>query len=449
LFGSEDAVAPAPPVTEALRRKIASKVAVCAGAPRTLRERSQYADELAQALTGAAKRRKKKSMAVGEEDAKERLLVSYDAKSGALVEAKSGAETATQLTTPFGPRRRTPAKVPEPQWHAPWKLASVVSGHLGWVRCLAFDPKNEWFATGSADRTIKIWDLAKCVAGAEGGLKLTLTGHINAIRGIAVSDRTTYMFSAGEDKKVMCWDLEVNKVVRHYHGHLSGVYSLCLHPTVDLLITGGRDSCARVWDVRTSKQVMILGGHTNTVGALAANSVDPQVITGSHDCTVRLWDLAAGKTMTTLTHHKKAIRDLTVSPFDFSFVTGAADKIKRWQCKDGKFLHNYVGHDAIVNAVAVNHDEVLVSAGDDGSLRFWDYKTGYNFQAAHSAVQPGSLDCENAVYRAAFDKSGARLVTCEADKTIKIWKEDPDADPESHPIDMPAWTAFCRTLRRF
>jgi hypothetical protein len=24
----------------------------------------------------------------------------------------------------------------------------------------------------------------------------------------------------GEDKMVKCWDLEINKVIRHYHGHL-------------------------------------------------------------------------------------------------------------------------------------------------------------------------------------------------------------------------------------
>ena len=38
------------------------------------------------------------------------------------------------------------------------------------------DPGNEFFATGSADRTIKIWDLAS------GQLKLTLTGHIEQVR---------------------------------------------------------------------------------------------------------------------------------------------------------------------------------------------------------------------------------------------------------------------------
>lgn len=469
MFALDDPLAPAPPCAEALGTKISAKVFTLASMrpPRErkstgvsgVEERERYTKELTEALTGARKRVKVSSSKQPQTEAMKdsRVLVSYDSKTGALVNAKAGrAERAIgEATGLFGvdgrlsaiPKRRAPPKVPEPCWHPPWKLASVISGHLGWVRCIAFEPRNEWFATGSADRTIKIWDLAKCVAGAEGGLKLTLTGHINAIRGLAISPRTTYMFSAGEDKKVMCWDLEMNKVIRHYHGHLSGCYSLALHPTLDLLVTGGRDSCARVWDIRTEKQCMMLGGHTNTVGALACNTVDPQVITGSYDCTVRLWDLAKGKSFCTLTHHKKAIRDLVVAPFEFSFCTGAADNLKKWQCKDGLFLRNFVGHNAIVNALALNEDGVLVSAGDDGSLFCWDYKTGYNFQQLEAKVQPGSLECEAGIFAAQFDLSGSRLVTGQADKTIKIWKEDLDATPDSNPIDMPAWTKQCRQLR--
>lgn len=47
--------------------------------------------------------------------------------------------------------------LPKPKWHPPWKLYRVVAGHTGWVRCLAFDPTNSWFATGSNDRTIKVY----------------------------------------------------------------------------------------------------------------------------------------------------------------------------------------------------------------------------------------------------------------------------------------------------
>jgi hypothetical protein len=88
-----------------------------------------------------------------------------------------------------------------PEWHAPWKLMRVISAHSGWVRAIAVDHSNEWFATGSVDRTIKIFDLAS------GGLKLTLTGHISAIRGLCISKLTPYMFSIGEDKQVKCWSV--------------------------------------------------------------------------------------------------------------------------------------------------------------------------------------------------------------------------------------------------
>ena len=65
-------------------------------------------------------------------------------------------------------------------------------------------------------------------------------------RAPAPSERHPYLFSVGDDKMVKCWDLEVNKVIRQYHGHLSGVYACALHPTLDVLVTGGRDATARV-----------------------------------------------------------------------------------------------------------------------------------------------------------------------------------------------------------
>jgi pleiotropic regulator 1 len=144
--------------------------------------------------------------------------------------AYSSNPTSTSNTTLQVMHKKAPT-IPKPKWHAPWKLYRVISGHLGWVRCVTVEPGNEWFATGAADRVIKIWDLAS------GKLKLSLTGHVSTVRGLAVSTRHPYLFSCGEDRQVKCWDLEYNKVIRHYHGHLSAVYTMALHPTIDVLVS--------------------------------------------------------------------------------------------------------------------------------------------------------------------------------------------------------------------
>lgn len=319
--------------------------------------------------------------------------------------------------------------LPKPTWHAPWKLMRVISGHTGWVRCVAMEPANQWFCTGSADRTIKIWDLAS------NKLKLSLTGHISTVRGLVVSPRHPYLFSVGEDKTVKCWDLEYNKVTRHYHGHLSAIYSVDIHPTVDVVVTAGRDSTARVWDIRTKSCVHTLTGHTNTIADVKCQGVEPQIITGSHDCTVRYWDLVAGKSQATLTNHKKSIRSVVLHPIQYTMASASADNIKQWKFPEGNFIQNLAGHNAILNCMAVNSDGVLVSGGDNGSMHLWDWKTGYNFQRMQAAVQPGSLDSESGIFSMIFDHSGTRLITTEADKTIKIYKEDDTASEESHPVN--------------
>ncbi|XP_027338418.1 protein pleiotropic regulatory locus 1 isoform X1 [Abrus precatorius] len=355
--------------------------------------------------------------------------IGFQSKSTAVISASGSSERNLSTSALM---ERMPSRWPRPVWHAPWKNYRVISGHLGWVRSVAVDPSNTWFCTGSADRTIKIWDLAS------GVLKLTLTGHIEQIRGLAISNKHTYMFSAGDDKQVKCWDLEQNKVIRSYHGHLSGVYCLALHPTIDILLTGGRDSVCRVWDIRSKMQIHALSGHENTVCSVFTRPTDPQVVTGSHDTTIKMWDLRhGGKTMLTLTNHKKSVRAMAPHPKEQSFASASADNIKKFNLPKGEFLHNMLSQQkTIINAMAVNEEGVMVTGGDNGSMWFWDWKSGHNFQQAQTIVQPGSLDSEAGIYALTYDVTGSRLITCEADKTIKMWKEDETATPETNPLNF-------------
>jgi pleiotropic regulator 1 len=117
---------------------------------------------------------------------------------------------------------------------------------------------------------------------------------------------------------------------------------------------------------------------------------------------IRTWDIASGKCIAALTNHKKSVRALAFHPNEYTFCSAAPDNIKVWKCPEGFylinlniyifityiknisflgiFMRNISGHNAIINTVSINKDNVLVSGADNGSLYFWDWKSGYNFQ---------------------------------------------------------------------
>lgn len=86
-----------------------------------------------------------------------------------------------------------------------------------------------------------------------------------------------------------------------------------------------------------------------------------------------------GKCISTLTNHKKSVRSMQFHPNEYTFCSGASDNIKIWKCPEGTFLRNVSGHNAMINSISISKYNVLASAADNGSLYFWDWKSGYNY----------------------------------------------------------------------
>jgi WD40 repeat protein len=72
------------------------------------------------------------------------------------------------------------------------------------VKSIAFSPNGQYLATGSGDRTIKIWDIET------GQILQTLTGHLNRVLSVSYSPDGKLLISGSGDETIKLWDLAGN-----------------------------------------------------------------------------------------------------------------------------------------------------------------------------------------------------------------------------------------------
>ncbi len=119
----------------------------------------------------------------------------------------------------------------------------TLTGHSGQVYSLAYSPDGRYLASGSSDKTIKIWETAT-------GTELrTLTGHSMTVWSVAYSPDGRYLASGSLDKTIKIWEVATGKELRTLTGHSHSVKSVVYSPDGRYLASGSGDKTIKIWRV--------------------------------------------------------------------------------------------------------------------------------------------------------------------------------------------------------
>ncbi|KAJ3094079.1 hypothetical protein HDU97_008527 [Phlyctochytrium planicorne] len=132
-------------------------------------------------------------------------------------------------------------------WEQGWKLVRTFVGHEHYVMSVAIHPvDSEMFATGSLDKTVRIWRM-------DGTVGEVLVGHEKGVNDVEfVGGEKGYLLSGSDDLSIKVWDCRTKTLIRTLESaHAQNVSTILAHPTLPFMITGSEDGTVKVWDTNT------------------------------------------------------------------------------------------------------------------------------------------------------------------------------------------------------
>jgi len=189
-------------------------------------------------------------------------------------------------------------------------LRCKLDGHRGSITHFTWSPDGKVLASGSVDRTIRLWD-------AQTGQELrSLSGHSSSISSIAWSPDGKVLASSSytsTDERIILWDAQTGQELRTLTGHSSWINTIAWSPDGKVLASGSADKTIILWNAQTGQKLQTLIGHAHFVNTIAWSPDGKVLASGSADKTIRLWNYNTGQEIGILEGHITAILQVSFS----------------------------------------------------------------------------------------------------------------------------------------
>lgn len=141
------------------------------------------------------------------------------------------------------------------------RLVRTLSGHKHWVTAVTFGPTDGtsggWprVVTGTQYGVIRIWNLREGAVSCKMEFKRSIrTGtsgaHCLEITALRMSDEGHRLVSASRDMTVKVWSFPNGRLLRTLEGHTHGINSISVSPGWKRIVSASVDGTVRVWRAR-------------------------------------------------------------------------------------------------------------------------------------------------------------------------------------------------------
>ncbi|MCG8648976.1 MAG: WD40 repeat domain-containing protein, partial [Pirellulales bacterium] len=314
------------------------------------------------------------------------------------------------------------------------------------VRAVALAPDLGWLATGGNRGVIKFWE-------PHTGKELrSIRAHRGYINDLCVSPDGRFLASSGQDGRVCLWETDRWSGPNVLAQQERSVKSLSFSHN-GRLAAGGTDRWVKVWDAATAEEIYstelpqrvncislnhdgtrLMIGHLNSpASVIDLDSGTRQTLKSStvvsarwssHDDWLAMGDANLlhvcdpynGSVLRTIELGTEQLMDLDASA-DLLAAAGNSRSIRLFRLPSAQPLIAYRGHDASVDAVALDDDQkLLVSADRHGVVKTW--RLGPRQDRIQWPAHQGP------VREIALGRDGKLIASVSDDGTLRLWRAD-------------------------
>ncbi|VXD13179.1 WD40 domain-containing protein [Planktothrix paucivesiculata] len=288
-------------------------------------------------------------------------------------------------------------------WGRDGQEVATLRGHQGTVRTLNFSTDSQFIASGGDDGTVKLWK-------RDGTLLNTFGGNGVGVWGVAFSPDGQNIVSSSMDGAVKIWRRD-GILLKTLQQQGEGVWGVAFSPDGQWIAAGSFDKTIKLWK-SDGTGARTFRGHPGLVVSVAFSPDSQTLASASGDKTVKLWKLD-GTLLRTLEGHSAAVYGVAWSPDGQTLASGSVDKtIKLWG-RDGTPLHTLKGHLGVIWGLDWSADgQFIASAGAENSVRLWQSQNPFR-----TVINP----YQGGVWGVDISQDGQTIVTGTVDGWVKLW----------------------------
>jgi WD40 repeat protein len=300
------------------------------------------------------------------------------------------------------------------------ELRTLTSAYL--IRTIAFSSDGKTLASGSSEGIIQLWNV-------ETGQEIRkLAAYDSEIDSIAFSldGKTLAACSPYGGDSIKLWNVKTGQKLRSLTGSDGSFHSLAFSPDGKTLASGGPGTGIRLWDAKTGQELRTFGAGTSVFVSLAFSPDGKTLASDGDNNTIKLWNVEIGREIKTLNgEHTYPISSLAFSPDGKTLASGSNDgvinqgitsddMIKLWNVETGQEIKTLTGLTRVDSVTFSPDGKTLASDADNNTIKLWNVETGQEVKTLTSHTSDISA--------VAFSPDGKILASSyENDETVKLW----------------------------